>query len=404
MSDSPGLGPVQNGSRPAIKSPRAALEPEAAPPAPPASRHVRNQWVVLGNLILSMALVLLVGGLVSFSYARRAFVSPGPLDQDRTVFIARGATSDQIGETLERNGVISSSLLFTAAVQFYGARGDLKWGEYLFPKRVSMAEAMAIVIEGKAIEYRITIPEGLTSEQIVGRLRDNEVLTGDIARIPKEGTLMPETYKFTRGTSRQQLIDQMAALQARSMQQIWARRAPDLPIRSPEEMVILASIVEKETGRADERPRVASVFINRLNRRMRLQSDPTIVYGITLGRGPLGRSITQADIQRPTAYNTYQMDGLPLTPIANPGRAAMEAVVNPLRGRDVYFVADGTGGHAFAETLEQHNRNVANWRRIERERGQADPQRDRATMGDAPTGTATPAGANQAPNPPATPR
>lgn len=392
MSDSPGLGPVQNGSRPAIKSPRAALEPEAAPPAPPASRHVRNQWVVLGNLVLTIALVLLVGGLVGFSYARHAFVSPGPLEQDRAVFIPRGSTSDQIGDTLERNGVISSSLLFVGAVQLYGARGDLKWGEYLFPKRVSMAEAMAIIIEGKAIEYRITVPEGLTSEQIVGRLRDNDILVGDIARIPREGSLMPDTYKFTRGTSRQQIIDQMAALQARAVQTIWARRQQDLPIRSIEEMVILASIVEKETGRADERPRVAGVFVNRLNRRMRLQSDPTIVYGLVGGRGTLGRGIQQAEIQRLTPYNTYQIDGLPPTPIANPGRAAMEAVVNPVRSRDVYFVADGTGGHAFAETLEQHNRNVANWRRIERERGTPDQGRDRAA--DPAAATATPGTTN----------
>ncbi|MCZ0734051.1 endolytic transglycosylase MltG [Phreatobacter sp. AB_2022a] len=398
MNDSPGLGPVQNGSRPAIKSPRAALEPEAPPPAPPASRHVRNQWVVLGNLILTIALVVLVGGLVGFSYARHAFVSPGPLEQDRAVFIPRGSTSDQIGDTLERNGVISSSLLFVGAVQLYGARGDLKWGEYLFPKRVSMAEAMAIIIEGKAIEYRITIPEGLTSEQIVGRLRDNDILVGDIARIPREGSLMPDTYKFTRGTSRQQIIDQMAALQARAVQTIWARRQQDLPIRSIEEMVILASIVEKETGRADERPRVAGVFVNRLNRRMRLQSDPTIVYGLVGGRGTLGRGIQQAEIQRLTPYNTYQIDGLPPTPIANPGRAAMEAVVNPVRSRDIYFVADGTGGHVFAETLEQHNRNVANWRRIERERGQPDQVRDRP-IADPAAATATPGAASPATTP-----
>ena len=398
MNDSPGLGPVQNGSRPAIKSPRAALEPEAPPPAPPASRHVRNQWVVLGNLVLTIALVVLVGGLVGFSYARHAFVSPGPLEQDRAVFIPRGSTSDQIGETLERNGVISSSLLFVGAVQLYGARGDLKWGEYLFPKRISMAEAMAIIIEGKAIEYRITIPEGLTSEQIVGRLRDNDILVGDIARIPREGSLMPDTYKFTRGTSRQQIIDQMAALQARAVQTIWARRQQDLPIRSIEEMVILASIVEKETGRADERPRVAGVFVNRLNRRMRLQSDPTIVYGLVGGRGTLGRGIQQTEIQRLTPYNTYQIDGLPPTPIANPGRAAMEAVVNPVRSRDVYFVADGTGGHVFAETLEQHNRNVANWRRIERERGQPDQARDRPAA-DPAAATAAPGAASPATTP-----
>ncbi len=371
MNDSSGPFTPQNGPRQAIKSPRAALEPEAAPPAPPASRHARNQWVVIGNLIMSILLVGLVGSLLGFVYARQAFVAPGPLQQDRAVFIERGSTAEAVAQTLERNGVINSALVFSGAVQVYGVRGDLKWGEYLFPKGVSTAEALAIVLEGKPIEYRITIPEGLTSEQIVGRLRDNDVLTGDIARIPREGSLLADTYRFTRGTSRQQMIDQMTQFQARLVQQIWARRSPDLPIRTPEELVILASIVEKETGKAEERPRVAGVFVNRLTRRMRLQSDPTIIYGIVGGRGALGRPILQSDIQRLTPYNTYQIDGLPPTPIANPGRAAMEAVANPARHRDIYFVADGTGGHAFAETLEQHNRNVANWRRIERERAEA---------------------------------
>jgi UPF0755 protein len=384
MNDSSGPFTPQNGSRPALKSPRAALEPEAAPPPPPASRHARNQWVVIGNLIMSILLVGLVGSLLGFVYARQAFVAPGPLQQDRAVFIERGSTAEQVAQTLERNGVINSALVFSGAVQLYGVRGDLKWGEYMFPRGASTAEALAIVLEGKPIEYRITIPEGLTSEQIVGRLRDNDVLTGDIARIPREGSLLPDTYRFTRGTSRQQMVDQMTQFQNRLVQQIWARRGPDLPIRTPEELVILASIVEKETGKAEERPRVAGVFVNRLTRRMRLQSDPTIVYGIVGGRGSLGRGILASEIQRLTPYNTYQIDGLPPTPIANPGRAAMEAVANPARHRDLFFVADGTGGHAFAETLEQHNRNVANWRRIERERGSPDAGQDRSTTADTP--------------------
>jgi UPF0755 protein len=384
MNDSSGPFTPQNGSRPALKSPRAALEPEAAPPPPPASRHARNQWVVIGNLILSILLVGLVGSLLGFVYARQAFVAPGPLQQDRTVFIERGSNSEQIAQTLERSGVINSALIFTAAAQIYGVRGDLKWGEYLFPKGTSTAEALAIVLEGKAIEYRVTIPEGLTSEQIVGRLRDNDVLTGDIARIPREGSLLPDTYRITRGTTRQQVLDMMGREQQRRLQDIWARRGPDLPIRTPEELVILASIVEKETGKAEERPRVAGVFVNRLTRRMRLQSDPTIVYGIVGGRGTLGRGILASEIQRLTPYNTYQIDGLPPTAIANPGRAAMEAVANPARHRDLFFVADGTGGHAFAETLEQHNRNVANWRRIERERASPDAAQDRTSAADTP--------------------
>ncbi|MEI8146973.1 MAG: endolytic transglycosylase MltG, partial [Alphaproteobacteria bacterium] len=244
---------------------------------------------------------------------------------------------------------------------------------YVFHRRVSMTEAMGVLFEGNAVEYRITIPEGLTSEQIVARLRENDVLVGELPRTPREGSLMPDTYKFTRGTSRQQIIDQMTRLQTRALQDIWNRRVADLPVRSPEELVILASIVEKETAKADERPRVAGVFVNRLNRRMRLESDPTVIYGVVGGRGRLDRPISRADLDRLTPYNTYRVEGLPPTPIGNPGRASMEAVANPMRHREVFFVADGTGGHAFAETLDQHNRNVARWRQIERERGAASP-------------------------------
>lgn len=397
MNDSPGPGPSRQSPRQVIQSPRAALEPEAAPPAPPASRHARNQWVVVGNLIMSLLLVGLVGAFLAIVYARQAFVAPGPLPQDRAVFIPRGSGIEQIAETLERNGVIANRLLFIGAVHVLGRGNDLKWGEYLFPRAVSTAEALAIIIEGKPIEYRLTIPEGLTSEQIVGRLRDNDVLTGEIARIPREGSLLPETYRFTRGTTRQQMIDQMTQHQTRLLQQIWSRRAPDLPLRSPEELVILASIVEKETGKAEERARVAGVFINRLNRRMRLQSDPTIVYGIVGGRGTLGRPISRADINQLTPFNTYQIDGLPPTPIANPGRAAMEAVANPARHRDLYFVADGTGGHVFAETLEQHNRNVAQWREIERQRANPEAARDRSSADILPPAPAAPAARTSTP-------
>ncbi len=349
------------------KSPREAIEPEPAAPPPPASRHARKQWVVVGNAIFSTILLVMVvlGG--AFWFGRQAFVTPGPLVQDRTVFIQRGSTTEQIGETLERNGVVSSGFVFNAAVWLIGARGDLKWGEYLFPARISMAEALAIIIEGKAIQYQITLPEGLTSEQIVARLLANDILVGEVTRIPAEGSLAPDTYRFNRGETRQQQLDKMMRQQAKLKADIWAKKPADSPLRSADEMVTLASIVEKETGKAEERPRVAGVFINRLNRRMRLQSDPTIIYGLVGGKGTLGRPILRSEIEKLTPYNTYQIDGLPPTPIANPGRAAMEAVVNPARHRDVYFVADGTGGHAFAETLDQHRRNVERWRAIERE-------------------------------------
>jgi UPF0755 protein len=219
--------------------------------------------------------------------------------------------------------------------------------------------------------HSVSIPEGLTSEQIVARLKENDLLTGEITQMPREGALLPDTYRIERGTSRQRLIQTMTEKQREELNRIWARRVGELPIRTPQELVTLASIVEKETGRADERPRVAGVFVNRLNRRMKLQSDPTIVYGLVGGKGTLGRGILRTEITQPTPYNTYVIDGLPPGPIANPGRAAMEAVANPSRTRDLYFVADGTGGHAFAETLDQHNRNVGRWRQIEASRREA---------------------------------
>jgi UPF0755 protein len=257
----------------------------------------------------------------------------------------------------------------------------MRAGEFLFKAGTSIDAAVDTLVQGKAILHSVTIPEGWTSEQVVARLNENEILTGEVGEMPREGTLLPDTYKFERGTSRQQIVNAMQAAQKRALNEIWARRAPDLPIKTPQELVILASIVEKETGRADERTRVAGVFINRLQKRMRLQSDPTIVYGLVGGKGTLGRGILRSEIERPTPYNTYAIEGLPPGPIANPGRASLEAVANPSRTRDLYFVADGTGGHAFAENLDQHNRNVTRWRQIERNRAAGVPGSPGATGG-----------------------
>ena len=193
------------------------------------------------------------------------------------------------------------------------------------------------------------------------------MLVGDVKETPREGSLMPDTYYFERGDTRQSILTRMAKAQTRIVDEIWKGRAPDLPIKSPGEMVTLASIVEKETGKAEERPHVAGVFVNRLEKHMRLESDPTIVYGLVFGKGTLGRPITRADLNQPTPYNTYVIDGLPPGPISNPGKAALEAVANPARTKDLYFVADGTGGHVFAETFEQHLKNVAHWRQIEKD-------------------------------------
>jgi UPF0755 protein len=221
------------------------------------------------------------------------------------------------------------------------------------------------ITEGKVVQHTLTIAEGLTSEQIVARLLQNTALAGTIKEIPREGTLLPETYKFTRGTTRESIIQRMQQSSQRALREIWDHRAQGLPLKSPEELLTLASIVEKETGKPDERTRVAAVFINRLKQKMRLQSDPTIIYGLTGGKGSLGRPIMKSEIEQATPYNTYVIDGLPPGPIANPGLASLEATANPARTKEIYFVADGTGGHVFAENYEQHQKNVARLRAIE---------------------------------------
>jgi UPF0755 protein len=317
-------------------------------------------------------LLLVAAGIVGAGIAvvSNQSKAPGPLTSDRAVIIPKESGLTEIAELLQREGLIEHPLSFRIAAVVGGDWHKLKAGEYLFKARVSPQEILDIISSGKVVEHSITIPEGLTSEQIVERLRENDLLTGEITQVPKEGSILPDTYRFPRGFSRQAIIDRMARDQRVVLARIWERRPADLPIKSPDQLVVLASIVEKETGRADERPRVAGVFINRLNQKMKLQSDPTIVYGLVGGKGTLGRPIQRSEITQATPYNTYVIPGLPPGPIANPGRAAMEAVVNHSRTKDLYFVADGTGGHVFAETLDQHNRNVGRWRQIETTRTQ----------------------------------
>jgi UPF0755 protein len=220
--------------------------------------------------------------------------------------------------------------------------------------------------EGKVVQHQLTVPEGLTSEQIVARLVETDILAGNITEIPREGTLLPETYRFTRGTPREQVIQRMQHAQRRVLQEIWERRSPDLPVTTPEQLVALASIVEKETGKPEERTRVAAVFVNRLKQKMKLESDPTIIYGLVGGKGTLGRPIQANEIRQPSPYNTYVIEGLPPGPIANPGRAALEATANPARTKELFFVADGTGGHSFSDSYDQHQRSVARLRALER--------------------------------------
>ncbi len=369
--------PGHDAQRVAPRSPSEALKASAPPPPPPKrTRRRRGGLVGLLSAFFTIGLVLavVIGG-AAIVVTRQA-AEPGPLAVDRAIIIPQGSGLPEIAEQLQREGVIQNSTIFRIAGYVSGAWANLRAGEYLFKANISPREALDVLTSGRPVLHSITIPEGLTSEQIVARLKENDLLTGEITQIPREGSLLPDTYRVERGTTRQRLLSLMAEKQREELNRIWARRVPDLPLRTPQELVTLASIVEKETGRADERPRVAGVFVNRLNRRMKLQSDPTIVYGLVGGKGTLGRGIMRSEITQPTPFNTYVIDGLPPGPIANPGRAAMEAVANPSRTRDLFFVADGTGGHAFAETLEQHNRNVARWRQIEASR--RDPSRPTA--------------------------
>lgn len=364
MADRNAPGGPNEERRRSLFSPRDKLKPVAAPP-PPAKPKKRGGGIV-GKLsaMLTVVVLLLVGAAVGVGYFKSVITATGPLQSERAVVIERGAGADEIAELLEREGVINRRVTFEL-LAYSHVYGKLKAGEFLFRREASLLEVIDTIANGRAIEHAITIPEGLTSEQIVARIRDNELLVGTIVDIPPEGSILPDTYKIARGTSRDALLARMMRDHKRVLNDVWAKRSKELPIRTTQDLVTLASIVEKETGRHDERTRVAGVFVNRLNRNMKLQSDPTIIYGLVGGKGTLGRPISGADIQSNTAYNTYVIPGLPPGPIANPGRASLEAAANPSRTRDLFFVADGTGGHAFAETLEQHNRNVARWRQIE---------------------------------------
>jgi UPF0755 protein len=378
MSERPPISP---------RSPRAALEPEQVPPPPKRSERARNPFVIVGNAIITILLIGMLGTGAAYYYGKKTIEAPGPLQQDKTVVIPSRAGMTDIADVLQREGVIDSNRwAFIGAVFALKARSELKPGEYAFQKNASLRDVIGTIVEGKVVQHSVTIAEGLTSEQIVARLTDNDIFSGTIREIPREGTMLPETYKFPRGTTREQVIQRMQAAQKRLVAEIWEHRSPDVPVKSPEQLVTLASIVEKETGKADERSRVAAVFANRLQKKMKLQSDPTIIYGLVGGKGTLGRPIKRSEISQPSPYNTYVIDGLPPGPIANPGRASLEAAANPARTRDLFFVADGTGGHSFSESLDAHQKNVAKLRAIEKQ-----TQNDRAELPEDTPAAAAPA-------------
>lgn len=403
MSERPPISP---------RSPRAALEPEQVPPPPKRSERARNPFVVVGNAIITLLLLAMLGAGGVYYYGRQVIEAPGPLKEDKIVNIPQRAGKRDIAETLNREGVTDvNPWVFIASVAALKASSDLKPGEYSFQKNASLRDVIATIVEGKVVQHSVTIPEGLTSEQIVARLSDNDIFSGSVRELPREGTLLPETYKFPRGTTREQVIQRMQQAHKRVLAEIWERRSQDIPVKTPEQLVTLASIVEKETGKPDERSRVAAVFVNRLKQRIKLQSDPTIIYGLVGGKGTLGRPIKRSEITQPSPYNTYVIEGLPPGPISNPGRASLEAAANPARTRDLYFVADGTGGHAFTETYDAHQKNVAKLRAMEKqiqndtvEPAEDSPPPAAAAPGAADTPTATtPARPNQQKKPPARP-
>lgn len=339
------------------------------------ARNPAPLWMKLliwGGVALVVLALLAAGGMYAgYRWMQDEFAAPGPTAEATVTTLPRGAGLIRIASQLENEGLISDARIFRFAITLDEGDRSLRAGEYEIPAGASMAQIYELLRSGQTVQHPITLAEGLTSAMIVRSLAEEAVLTGEITDTPAEGDLLPETYLVTRGTSRQEIIDRMRRAQDDLLDALWDQRAENLPFETREQAIILASIVEKETGIGGERGEVAGVFVNRLRRGMRLESDPTIIYGISQGE-PLGRGLRRSEIDNPNnAWNTYQIPALPPTPIANPGREAIAAVLNPTETSALFFVADGTGGHVFADTYAEHQQNVRRWRQIERQRRQA---------------------------------
>ncbi|WP_217846259.1 endolytic transglycosylase MltG [Paracoccus marcusii] len=381
-------------------------------------------WRNIASNFLTLAIVLLIAAAAAVAWAKREFSGPGPSAIAQCVQISPGASLNAVSNQLAAQGAISNAYIFRAGADYMDRARDLKFGSFLMPPQASMEQIVETVTAGGPstcgtevvvrvgvrentvllrdtnpetgayeemarwtpgsgdrpaplvqaqdradVRLSLVMAEGVTSWQVVEALRAADFLTGEVAEIPAEGSLAPDTYLLEKGGDRNAILAQMASRQAAILAQEWEARPFGMPYETPEEALIMASIVEKETGQADERPQVASVFVNRLRQGMRLQTDPTVIYGVTNGQAVLDRGLRRSELDTPTPFNTYRIDGLPPTPIANPGRAAIRAALNPDETDYLYFVADGTGGHAFSRTLEEHNAAVARWREIERQQG-----------------------------------
>ena len=318
---------------------------------------------LIGGALAALALlVVLAGGWALWTYR-----GPGPAARQgstTTVMLPHGAGVTQIARALKKAGVIGSTQVFLTAVKVSGATRSLRAGEYVFKSHASMGGILADIREGKVVRHVVSVPEGWTSDMVLDALKAQPVLVGE-AEAPNEGAVLPDTYQVERGEERTAVIRRMERAQRTLMARLWSSRQAGLPFSTPQEAMTLASIVERETALASERPRIAAVYINRLRAGMRLESDPTTIYGVSRGR-PLGRGLTMSELVTETPYNTYRIAGLPPGPIANPGRAALAAVLNPPSTHELFFVANGTGGHVFASTYAEHERNVARWRALER--------------------------------------
>ncbi|MDO9525783.1 MAG: endolytic transglycosylase MltG [Gemmobacter sp.] len=385
-------------------------------------------WKAIASNALTLLIVLMVAAAGLLAWGKAQYSAPGPLTEAICLRVDRGSSFSAVSRALETQGAVTDARIFRIGADYTDKAKGLKFGSYLVPAGASMVQIVDIITRGgqstcgseinfrigvagadvvlreldaatnryvevvkfdpsidaapaeyleavadNAVRLRITLAEGVTSWQVLDSLKRADFLTGEVSGVPAEGTLAPDSYEVVKGASRAPLIAEMTERQERVLADLWASRADGLPYATPQEALIMASIVEKETGVPDERGQVASVFVNRLRQNMKLQTDPTVIYGVTKGQGVLGRGLRQSELRAATPWNTYVIDGLPPTPIANPGRDSIEAALNPDDTPFVFFVADGTGGHAFAVTLADHNANVAKWRQIEAERARQQP-------------------------------
>lgn len=394
--------PQRRAAVPPLHSPAEKLEPTRAPARP---RGVRRRREVrrlspglraLNGFLTLCVFVMAAAGAGAF-WLDREFEKAGPLKEAKTVVVRRGDSSREIAQRLEAEGVVSSSHVFVAYVvtrPWFGRPPlQLKAGDYVFDPGRSIRQVANEIAEGRSVLTTVTIPEGLTSHQIVERLKADATLTGTLTVVPPEGSLLPETYKIPRASPRSAIIELMQQEHKKFLAKAWEERAPNLPYKTMEEALVMASIIEKETGRRDERERVAAVFVNRLRQNMRLQSDPTILYGLFGGQVAWGKPILRSEINSRTAHNTYQINGLPPSPICNPGRASILAALKPANTKDLYFVADGQGGHVFTETLKDHTNAVKDWRKTEKDirARQAERAAARAASSAAPATDTAPA-------------